>query len=174
MSTILKIGFFVALFLSYPLGVIIGFFCGANEFRTTELNENVQSHNPLFDLHPRERFLFIFKNNMMVSFKCMLLGTFSFGICSLIYIFYNGFVLGYIIGEYANVLPANIIIRTTLPHSFEFLGIIIYGYVGFVLSGCLFTKRMIYNKFNLLFFIFFASMILLIAAIIESYVSIPE
>lgn len=174
MFVIWKIGFFVALFLSYPLGGLTGFFCGVSDSHITELYRNVPSHNPLFDLQPSGRFLFIFKNNLMVSFKCMLLGIFSFGLCSLIYTFYNGFVLGYIIGKCVNILPAKIIIKSTLPHSFEFLGIIIYGYIGFVLSTYLFTKRMIYKKPILFYYIFIATMILLTAAIIESYVSISE
>lgn len=167
-----NIGYIIILFIFYFIGGLVGIFSGVNDSRTTELVESSSSNsNILFDLQPYERFVFIFKNNMIVSIKSLIFGTFSLGIFPIIFIFYNGFVLGCMIGRCMHFLPLRLILKSTLPHSFEFIGIIIFSYIGFVLSVCLFLKKMTHKVSTLIYYVLTAIIIIFIAAIIESYVS---
>lgn len=120
-----KYGILPFLFLAYIIGCVIGYFSGVSEIHTT--NYNVELKNlQLYDLPKEKRFFFIFQNNMMVAFKNMFLGMFSFGIFSVIYIFYNGFIHGNIFGKSTMFFPMHIIAKATLPHSYEFIGVVLY------------------------------------------------
>lgn len=166
------IGYIIVLFLSYVIGVSIGIISGVNESCTTDFYDKTSSSSlPLFDLHPHERFVTILHNNLAVSFKALLFAIFRLGIFSITYIFYNGFVFGCIIGRCLNIFQMGLVLKSTLPHSFEIFGIIIYSYVGFILSVYLFTKKMPHKRTTLLYLIFTATFIIIIAALIESYVS---
>ena len=115
-----------------------------------------------------------FKNNMIVSFKNMLLGALSFGLFSIIYTFYNGFCFGLVSGASSHVLSLSEILGSTLPHSFEFIGIVLYGNIGFLISVYAFTHKQILTKKTLLWMFIIATMIILFAAIIENYVSMSN
>lgn len=158
--------------MSYIIGGLTGIISGVNESHATDFNDDLSlSDFPLFDLQPHERFVTILRNNLVVSLKSMLLSTFSLGVLPIIFIFYNGFVFGCIIGRCLKIFQIKQILKCTLPHSFEFFGIIIYSYIGFVLSVYLLTKNTIQKINTLLYYLLLATAIILIAALIESYVS---
>jgi uncharacterized membrane protein SpoIIM required for sporulation len=169
-----KYGFLTILILAYLIGYAIGFFGGMDDFHTTGSGQGESQSVSLFDLPIHERFFEIFKNNMIVSFKNMLLGALSFGLFSIIYTFYNGFCFGLVSGASSHVLSLSEILGSTLPHSFEFIGIVLYGNIGFLISVYAFTHKQILTKKTLLWMFIIATMIILFAAIIENYVSMSN
>ena len=112
-----RFGILIVLFLGYIIGCMTGYISGAGvENHTTD--SNISNTLSLYDLSKFERFLYIFKNNIIVSMKNMLLGMFSFGLFSVLYTFYIGFIHGYILGQSSQIIPMKLIVRATLPHSF--------------------------------------------------------
>ena len=103
--------------------------------------------------------------------KNMLLGMFSFGLFSVLYTFYNGFIHGYILGQSSQIIPMKLIVRATLPHSFEFIGIVLFGYVGYILSIYLFSKKLLISRKHSLYILIIATLTILLAAFNESYIS---
>ena len=166
-----KFGLLIILFLAYLVGCTIGFFSGVNDSHTTDYSNHSQKTNPLYELCSHERFWAIFKNNIIVSFNNLLFGAFSFGLLSIFYLFYNGFVFGYVIGRSTQIMTFPEIAKATIPHSFEFLGIVLYGYIGYVFSVYLYTKKALFEKKTILRIFIMATIIILVAAIIENYVS---
>lgn len=167
-----NIGYVIVLFVSYFIGVLVGIFSGTWFNPTTEDINESSLNIPLFCLQPHERFLSILKNNLLVSIKSLVYNSLSFGLYSIIFLFYNGFVLGHIMGRCLKIFQLELILKSTLPHSFEFIGIIIYSYIGFVLSLCLLSKKITIKKLYLLLYLAIATIIIISAASIESYVSI--
>ncbi len=110
-------------------------------------------------------------NNINVGLINMAFTLLSFGIISIIYLFYNGMILGLAVKQGLNLLSVNEIIGLTLPHSFEFLGFILWGQTALLLfeNICLNGKNT--NSRILLSFIV-GLMIIVLAAVIEVYVSV--
>lgn len=165
-----RFGILIVLFLGYIIGCMTGYISGAGvENHTTD--SNISNTLSLYDLSKFERFLYIFKNNIIVSMKNMLLGMFSFGLFSVLYTFYNGFIHGYILGQSSQIIPMKLIVRATLPHSFEFIGIVLFGYVGYILSIYLFSKKLLISRKHLFYILIIATLTILLAAFNESYIS---
>lgn len=166
-----KYGFLAIWVLVYIIGGIVGFVCSVDEFHTTPfIHEN--NYQGLYNLSQSELFIVILKNNLIVALKNMLLGLFSLGILSLIYTFYNGLIFGIVLGKSTHMLSVYEILKATVPHSCEFIGLSILGFIGFVISFRLFTKKWLLKKLHLFWLFLIGIFIILITAILESYVSI--
>ena len=167
----LKKLFFLAFVMMYLLGICVGISCGLDEnnYPTTG-NEN----NPITALllkNDFERFTDIATNNILVGLKSFILGCFSVGVLSAIYLFYNGFVSGIVIGKNCEMLSWKGILVTTLPHCSEIIGLALMGYLGFALSTkVLFKTSYIHKKLFLQLFAV-AIIVIVFSAFIESYVS---
>lgn len=166
-----KYGFVIILIFIYLIGYVIGFFSGMNEFHTTESNILGNNSITLFDLPIHERFFEILKNNMIVSFKNLFYGVLSFGIFPILNTFYNGICFGFVSGTSSHILTTSELLSSALPHSFEFLGLILFGHIGFLSSIHLFTKKKLVSKKELTIMFTLGMVITFFAAIIENYVS---
>lgn len=166
-----KYGFLLILVFIYLIGFTIGVFSGMNDFHTTNPSISNAYSIPLFDLPIHERFFEIFKNNMIVSLKNMAFGALSFGSFSILYTFYNGYFFGVITGSSCHFLTISEVLRSTIPHSFEMLGIAMFGYIGFLICVYLFKRKMLLKIKNILFLFVIGAIIILLAAIVENYVS---
>lgn len=160
---------FFAFLIAYLVGVAVGIYSGIVEYSPSTTNKMQREY--IFSENEFDRFISIAKNNTIVGLKNLLVGFFSLGLLSVFYSFYNGFVLGFAIGKYSKVLNTSDIFKTTLPHCSEIIGIVLMGYLGFVLS-----IRILFNKCHLskkIFFILFITslFIIVISAFLESYVS---
>ena len=134
-------------------------------------SSNNSSIEKIFSESDFNRFMSIAKNNISVGLKNLLLGFFSLGILSLLYCFYNGFVLGYVIGKSTKVLTINEILGTTIPHCSEIIGIVLMGYLGFTLSNRILFNTTIINKKEFSILLGISLIIIIISAYLESYVS---
>lgn len=166
-----KYGFLLILVFIYLIGFVIGLVSGMNEIHTTNTPINNAHTISLLDLPIHERFLEIFKNNIIVSFKNMVFGALSFGFFSVLYTFYNGFFFGFVTGISFHFLTISEILKSTLPHSFELFGIALFGYIGFLFSVYLFTRRIFVEMKIVLTLFILGTIIILMAAIVENYVS---
>ncbi|MEN6485027.1 MAG: stage II sporulation protein M [Syntrophobacteraceae bacterium] len=80
-------------------------------------------------------------NNIRVSIFCMALGT-TWGIGTLILLFYNGAVLGAIVLDYCREGQTAFLLGWLLPHgSVEIPAILLGGQAGLVLAGALIGRR---------------------------------
>lgn len=159
--------------LSYLIGLILGFIlCDLIPSAQDVEFGNHSVIGQLSTMKPIERFFFISENNVLVGCKCFLGGLFTLGLFSIISNMYSAFVFGVVLEKSAVVLPMGQILYTTLPHSFEIVGIIGMGYVGTILGISLLCRKY-YLSFMRMVLLFIASLLLiLISAGIESYISI--
>ena len=97
-----KILYFFIFLIAYFIGIILGI-CDGMEETSFSSSRNSYIEN-IFTENKFNRFISIAKNNVSVGLKNFLLGFFSLGILSLVYSFYNGFVLGFVIGKSTKVL----------------------------------------------------------------------
>jgi stage II sporulation protein M len=103
-------------------------------------------------------------------------GGISFGTISFLNTFYNGAVLGYAFSVAGDNFPLAVIMRHLLPHAIEIIGIILSCSLGLYLGLHLFKKLILgrspvfdYQRFLILVSI--TMIILLVAAVLEVYVS---
>lgn len=108
----------------------------------------------------------------MVGCKCFWGGLFTLGIFSIISNIYSAFVFGVVLKKSTVVLSMGTILYTTLPHSFEIIGIIGMGYVGTVLCVSLLCKKFYLSFKRMILFFIVSFLLILISAGIESYISI--
>ena len=119
---------------------------------------------------PYDNFKQIAYNNIKSEAYCMFLGIFSIGILSMLYAFYNGFLLGCAIAHYKKMLTFYEILHSTLPHSSEIIAIVISCYAGYMLSNSLLLQKKISYK-KIAYAIILCIVITVISAALESYVS---
>lgn len=159
--------------LSYLAGLILG-------FMLCDLIPSVQdieygNHsviNQLSTMKPLERFLFIAENNVLVGCKCFLGGLFTLGIFPIINNLYSAFVFGIVLKKGAEILPIEKILSTTLPHSFEIIGIIGMGYAGTILGISFLCKRYYLSFIKIALLSIVSLLFILISAGVENYISI--
>lgn len=167
----LKKLFFLAFIMMYLLGIYVGISCGLDEanYPTTG-----NGNNPVIALLLKsdfERFTDIATNNIIVGLKSFVLGCFSVGVLSAIYLFYNGFVSGIVIGKTSEMLTWKSVLGSTLPHCPEIIGLALMSYLGFALSTKVLFKTNYIRK-GLFFLLFVVAIIIIVfSAFIESYVS---
>lgn len=150
-------------------GIILGI-CDGMEETSFSSSRNSYIEN-IFTENKFNRFISIAKNNVSVGLKNFLLGFFSLGILSLVYSFYNGFVLGFVIGKSTKVLTIKEILETTIPHCSEIIGIVLMGYLGFILSIRILFNTSIITKKEVSILLGISLIIIIISAYLESYVS---
>ncbi len=77
-------------------------------------------------------------NNIKVSILALALGM-TFGIGTIVVMFYNGVLLGAVVAEFCSAGFTAFVTGWLLPHgAFEIPAVLIAGQAGFVLAGCLF------------------------------------
>ena len=168
--------FFIILVIAYLTGLTLGIFCDIDDFFVNDsyVTESADVLLDLQSLAPFERSIYIAENNLIVAFKILVLGIFSFGIFSAILLLYNGFILGVAIGESLELLSINIIAKSTLPHCGEILGLIICGYVGYILSMFLIFRVKYCSIYSIFKWCMLGFMLIIVSAVIESYISFPS
>jgi len=167
--------FLILLLAAYVLGVTIGFICGVGDLSyTTSIQQSASNHTQLYSMEPFNRFLYIARNNLMVSLKCCVYGTFSMGLFSLFLLVFNGFVLGDMIGRNSHFLSTEEICKSTLPHSLEFVGIALFGLTGKIMSTDIFTRHPLRRLVTCVKIASIATFIIIFTAAIEGYVSMSS
>jgi uncharacterized membrane protein SpoIIM required for sporulation len=79
-------------------------------------------------------------HNTRVAVSCMALG-FTFGVGTILFLFYNGVILGAVVLDYVAAGKEAFLAGWLLPHgSIEIPAILIAGQAGFVLAGALFGR----------------------------------
>lgn len=151
------------------------------EINHTELTTNL--FEKLSDIYEKgdkyELFFEIFFNNLK-SCVFNIVGGVMFGLGTLINLLMNGFVTADMLhNSYQKGLPVTLIIKHTLPHSIELLGVWLSGAIGFYIARQLWNFIR-HGKINMFLFFkivganFFATVIIiLVAAFLEVYVSLP-
>lgn len=163
----------VLLTSSYLAGMLIGL------QQTYTINSPIEKEEGCVSLVDKisamnryDRFVHIAKNNLTVSIKTMIFGIFSLGCFSVIYIFYNGLYSGMIIDDCLKYLSISELLKVTLPHSIEIIGLVLFGYIGYILSAKILLDKMDYTYLKVLLLFVVALIIIILAAFIESYISI--
>lgn len=157
---------------AYFIGVLVGVqnTLLQHDNKIVNNNENLEL-DAICSQEAFQRFLSIASNNLIVAMKNMLFGIFSLGLFSIACTFYNGLILGAVLGNCFKLLPINIILKSTLPHSTEILGIILSGYIGFIISIRLIFRTTMHSNKHIIIFIITTFFSILIGAFMESYVS---
>ncbi len=169
---LLKYLYLCILTSAYFIGVFVGVQNASFQQEEKVINNNGNLElDTIYAKEPFQRFLSIASNNIIVAMKNMLFGVFSLGLFSIACTFYNGVILGAVLGDCFKLLPLNIILKSTLPHCTEILGIILFGYIGFIISIRLIFRTKMHSNKRIIIFIIIAFLSILIAAFIESYVS---
>lgn len=164
--------FLLLLVIAYISSITVGFLCGAGDFYYTKQNHNiVYSNEQLYSLNAFTRFTQIARNNLLVSFKCLVGSAFSCGIYAIFLLSLNGFIFGDMIGRSSHILSIHEIYGATLPHSTEFVGIAILGLTGRIISIDMLHKFPLKRIANCMLLICIAIFIIITSAIFESYVS---
>lgn len=161
---------------TYLIGFVLGYFFSidSNILNVNVLPQSKPNITELYHLDSFSRFKEIALNNLTVSTKCFIFGAFSYGVYSIIIVFLNAFVLGSIVGSSTQILSFKEICGSLLPHSPEILGLIVFGYCGFSISNDFFKYHTSSSLRRYILFILIASLIILISAFLESYVSIQS
>lgn len=119
-----------------------------------------------------EIFVKILTNNIIVSLIFFLLGFISVGVFPILLSFYNGFIFGNVVGCCLHILAIDIIILSTLPHMFEFIGMNLFGLAGFYMSYKYLLNHRMLNYNHIFLMVIIATLIIIMAALSESYISI--
>lgn len=156
----------------YLTGLLVGYYMDSDfDFSLSEAKPPVA----MMDNAKSKLFCSIAGNNISVAL-INIGGGFSLGTISFLNTFYNGVVLGYALSLAGDNFSSILIIRHLLPHAIEILAIILSGSLGFYL-GLFLLKKIILGRrhqFDYQKFLFQAAMtliILLVAAVLEVYVS---
>jgi stage II sporulation protein M len=169
----------VAVFsVSFAVGILISaIYPGASEKLLELLKE---TYGGITALDPFERMLEIFKNNIRNSFMALLLGL-GFGIIPFAFAAINGAVLGILIEFFYRKQGAFFVIAAILPHGIIELPMVLISVgIGFRLGHAAYLSLMhlktIYDlshelKQGIIFYIKIVSPLLLLAAIVESYLT---
>lgn len=164
--------YFLLLCIIYIISFVIGIYYGKEDFynfETMRLDITIPElgMSSSFDI-----FLSILRNNSIVSLVLFVSALFSLGIVPIFLIFYNGFIFGNVLGCCTHILSSSDIFFSTFPHFLEFIGLNIFGTLGFYISfEYIINKQM--PKYSLsLLCIISGILIVLIMAFLESYISI--
>lgn len=122
---------------------------------------------------------YLMTHNTRVAIYCMALG-FTFGIGTLILLFYNGVILGAVILDYVRAGETAFLLGWLMPHGVvEIPAILIGGQIGLILAGALMGRkdgRPLGQRFRAVtpeavILIFGVALLLVWAGIIEAFVS---
>lgn len=159
----------------YFIGIIVGFLFSDNTFNSkvnnhNGLNEDLQN---IFSLSPFQRFISIAENNCQVITFNIISGLLTLGIFSIIHLFYNGLIFGIVFRQTCYVLPIDILLPSTIPHSPEIIGVLLSAYIGLKLSITLLLRKRTHSFKTFLLLTACAYLITIISAFVESYYSMP-
>jgi uncharacterized membrane protein SpoIIM required for sporulation len=133
-------------------------------------SKNISQHHSTFAAH-------LMANNIKVSIACLALGI-TFGIGSMLMIFYNGLLLGAICTEYCLGGQTIFMLGWLMPHGvIEIPAFIFAGQAGVILGNCLLKpsasrKKALREKtYDLTIMICGIALLLVWAGIIESFMS---
>lgn len=159
-------------FVIYGVFVVIGYY-------SMDINSVLDSYKDIYAPKIDYDFYDILKNNMKVCMS-MILGCFSLGVISEVMLAYNGYVFGTIFAIGSEFYGWEKCLEATLPHSIEILGIVLSASLG--MSIAVFIIRLFFKgaetlqiKHNICFYLktfLWAMVIIVLAAYLESYVSI--
>ncbi len=162
--------FVIALVFSYFSSLLIGIYYGLSfEVQYKDTEQSIT--NELFSMSSFDRSIYFAKNNLIVALKNMLLGMFSMGAFAVVYTFSNGFYLGVTIGDCLRYISVETVLKATIPHCSEILGLILFGYLGFLLSIKIFFNKRVLGISGMLALVAFATFFIVVAAFAESYIS---
>lgn len=164
--------YYLGLCCIYVISFIIGYHHGNSDFELYQISDSNINKPEILEISSSKYFLNIVKNNITVSLIFFISGILTVGILPCILAFYNGFVFGDMTGYTTNILPLNSIIGSTVPHSFEFLGLNLFGAIGFYISLSYVTQKRLIEFKKILFLLTIATAIIICAAFSESYISI--
>ena len=140
--------------------------------------------NEILDAHSKDNnktvFFLICKNNQK---NCILniAGGVILGIGTILNLMFNGFVFAdVVVGAYKSGLSIDAILRVTLPHSFELVGVWLSGAIGFYVAWNIFQfmcgkgefDTRFYKKVGKYYIITF--FIILTSAYVEAYISMKK
>lgn len=164
--------YFLLLFVIYIFAFIIGDINGLDDFYSYN-STSIEVDIPELQMSTSvDIFASILKNNLSVSVIFFISALFSFGLFPIVLIFYNGYIFGHISGCSIHILSLNTILSATLPHAFEFIGLIIFSTVGFYISSE-YIIRHNFPKLGIVFSLILAGLfIIVLSAFIESFISI--
>lgn len=140
-------------------------------------DESVEAFGFVFDLNSAQVFLFIFFNNSLKVLAVMLAGV-VFGIAPVLFIFLNGYVLG--VFFYAAPVGTGEFLTAIIPHGIiEIPAAIVGSAIGLALGARFFRKifkKQEYNmkneiKESMVFYFYVVLPFLLIAALIETFIT---
>lgn len=169
----------VAVFsVSFAAGVLISaIYPGASEKLLELLKE---TYGGITSLDPFERMIEIFKNNVRTSFIALLLGL-GFGIIPFVILAINGAVLGIVVELFLRKQGAFFVIAAILPHGIIELPMVLIsvgigfrlGHIAYLSLKHLKTMHELIHelKLGVFFYIKIVAPLLLLAAIVESYVT---
>jgi stage II sporulation protein M len=169
----------VAVFsISFAVGILISAkYPGVSENLLAMLKE---TYGGITALDPFERMLEIFKNNVRNSFIALLTGL-GFGILPFAFAAINGAVLGILVELFFRTQGAFFVIAALLPHGIIELPMVLISVgigfrLGYIAYLSLIHLKTIYDLSNelkqgIIFYIKIVVPLLLLAAIIESYVT---
>lgn len=162
---------------AYFLGFIYGLLL--NPHILADLNSHY-SNNPFefyHEMNKWEVFVELLKNNSNVIFVNIFTGALSLGILSISYTLYNGLAHGFIFNYYFGTVGYYNTLTHTIPHSFEIIAIIWSCYIGCLISFKLLNEMVLNKKVNykwksIILQILYCFIIIVLAAFVESYISI--
>lgn len=164
---------FVVMLLLYAISFIIGYNV---KMRIEDVCSDHLSNLNVVNVNRFDQFLSIYKNNMYVLFY-NIIGSLTFGILSIVSLLYNGFFLGQL---FQQILKSNGLLSVFpyfLPHSFELIAIVWSSCIGiqlaYVIYNYMFTsEKVLINNRSIAIQILLCIIIIALAALVESYVSI--
>jgi stage II sporulation protein M len=174
--------YFIVITSLFILAIITGYIAALYHVEMVDvLLESFQESyvDKLVNASPIEIMLFIFKNNIFVSFFAVVGGIF-FGIISIGIILFNGFFIGAVVFELIQQYGGLVVMAGLIPHGMiELPMILISASIGLRLGLLTFQRvfkikdvALKYELFKAIrFFILVIVPLLFIAAIIETYIT---
>lgn len=164
--------YFLLLCVTYVIAFIVGSLYGVEDFHTYKAIGMDVDIPELKMSAPYDIFLSIVRNNLMVSLTFFISGLFSLGIFPIALAFYNGFIFGNVTGCSTHILSTGDILSATLPHFFEFIGLNLFGALGFYISYEYIVNNRLPKFKQFLLLVTVALSIVVLAAFLESFISI--
>lgn len=163
---------FCILLFSYIVGFILGFIlCDISLSVDIDMDGKTSVIEQVSKMTTSERFFFIAENNVIIGVKCFIGGLLTLGVYPIVSNMYSAFMWGSILGRSLSVISIKQALYSTLPHSFEVIGIIGMGYLGTMSCISLLQSRLYLSYQRLFFLLILFLFIIVVSAFIETYVS---
>lgn len=173
--------YYIAATFIFILALVIGFIGGLSDPTANQMlvKNYLGTFQNIQELPSQYLFIFIFLNNTIKAFISMIVGMF-FGVLTISFLYINALFIGMVMALAVQFLGFKFFLAATLPHGIiELVGIITASALGLWLGVR--TIRLIFYKekegfisalkYSLKKFVIFVIPILLIAALIEAFVT---